>query len=352
MTNTTTIRTAGQIQNLKELAEVAERIDNSVTEVHLDSTELGFEADVIRHQGRLLGLDQNGRNRIYRKLGAPVRYLESHSADFQAAALNAHCARGNFGAKLVAAVNDDEILTISRGDLYTLPIPDVIRAVGEVLEDVCSSLSVTRISLDWEQLDVELVSPSKEITVRRGDIVRSGIHIIHQRYGNQATLIEAFHHRLVCLNGMTRRECPSEGIERTRKLPIELPNHRELQMDQVRRLTRRIWGGLESQLEAMRTTAASPVRVEDLLIRRLQQVRISTEKVMPRLLSAWREEGSEDTLYGAVNALTRVATHDPSLKERQRRTLASLAGILSFSTVHHICKRCWSVLVGEAGEEI
>jgi hypothetical protein len=65
--------------------------------------------------------------------------------------------------------------------------------------------------------------------------------------------------------------------------------------------------------------------------------------MMPRLLEAWRVEGEENTHYGAVNALTRVATHDLDLSERQRRVLAALAGILAFSEVH-LCPRCFSVL--------
>jgi hypothetical protein len=65
--------------------------------------------------------------------------------------------------------------------------------------------------------------------------------------------------------------------------------------------------------------------------------------MMPRLLAAWRTEGEENSHYGAVNALTRVATHDLDLSERQRRVLASLAGILAFSEVH-VCPRCFSVL--------
>jgi hypothetical protein len=71
--------------------------------------------------------------------------------------------------------------------------------------------------------------------------------------------------------------------------------------------------------------------------------------MMPRLLAAWRVEGSETTHYGAVNALTRVGTHDQELSDRQRRVLASLGGLLAFSNVH-ICPRCFSVL-GTASDE-
>ena len=208
-------------------------------------------------------------------------------------------------------------------------------------------LSVARIGLNDECVDVDLISPSRAITVRRGDIVQSGLHIIHHRFGDQATLIEAFIYRLVCSNGMTRRECVSGGPARTRKLPVGFPNNRELQMNQVRRLTRQTWNTLGTQLNALRATSERPAHVEELLTRWLQRARISARTMMARLLEAWREEGSEDTYYGAVNALTRVATHHLDLSNRQRRMLASLAGLLAFSEVH-ICPRCFSVLGGSS----
>jgi hypothetical protein len=221
----------------------------------------------------------------------------------------------------------------------------VLRAAEETLGTEGESLFVARIGHDSEGVDVDLVSPSKAIAVRRGDIVQSGLHIVHHPFGSHATLIEAFIYRLVCGNGMTRRECVSGGDRpaRTRKLPVDFPNNRELQMAQIRRLTRQTWDGLQVQLDTLRATSERPAHVEELLARWLQRARMSVRTMMARLLDAWREEGAENTYYGAVNALTRVATHHQDLSERQRRALASLAGLLSFSDVH-ICPRCFSVL--------
>jgi len=50
----------------------------------------------------------------------------------------------------------------------------------------------------------------------------------------------------------------------------------------------------------------------------------------PRLLEAWRVEGSEETEFGLVNAITRVATHDETLTSRERRLLARARGTPGF----------------------
>ena len=120
-------------------------------------------------------------------------------------------------------------------------------------------------------------------------------------------------------------------------------------MDQIRRLVGQTLQGLEPQLMEIQATSQRPANVEELLLRWLQRARISPRNIMPRLLEAWRLEGSEATHYGAVNALTRVGTHDPELSDRQRRVLASLGGLLAFSNVH-ICPRCFSVL-GNGNDE-
>jgi hypothetical protein len=177
-------------------------------------------------------------------------------------------------------------------------------------------------------------------------------HAARGDFGRRPTLVvreglEAFIYRLVCRNGMTRRECMRDGIARTRKLPAEFPNNRELQMSQIRRLTRQNWNRLQAQLEALRATGERTADVEKLLRQWLLQARMLTTTLLDRLLAAWRTDGSERTNYGAVNALTWVATHDQELSDKRRRALAALAGLLAFSEVH-ICERCFSVIARSA----
>jgi hypothetical protein len=319
--------------------------DASFTEIPLDVRDLHFDPEGIRCGGDTIRTDEAGRSRLFEKLGAPARYLTKLSPKFQASALNEHAERGDFGKAPKLVLDQDRFLTIVPGELFSLPNAAVLRAIEQALEDECDSLIVTRVRQDIDRLDIDLVSPSKEEIVRTGDVVQSGLHIVHERFGTQATLVEAFVYRLICRNGMTRRECVNDGAPplRTRKLPVDFPNNRELQMSQIRRLAQRNWSLLETQLSAFRATSERSANVEELLTRWLQRARISTNNMLPRLLAAWHEEGAEQTQYGAINALTRVATHDQALSERQRRTLAALAGLLAFSEVH-ICKLCFSVL--------
>jgi len=328
----------------KELIADADVQDAQTQEIPVaDTRDLDFTSEGVVYRDRLVPADERCRERLFKKLEAPATYLLGHSPEFQAGALAQHVGRGDFGATPTLILAKDRLLTISRGDLINLKIGETLRAVEEALGPSAETLSVARIGGDAGRLDVDLVSSDKAVTVRAGDILQSGLHIVHDRFGSQATLVETYVLRLVCSNGMTRRECAGNGLVRTRRLGNKMPNGHELQRDQIRRLTRQTWDGLQAQLGAIRETAERPARAEELLARWFQRARISWAAMRERLMNAWHEEGGENTVYGAVNALTRVATHDATLSERQRRVFASLAGLLAFENVH-FCPRCLSVL--------
>lgn len=330
---------------LGAVVDAAAEWDAEFSEVSLATGELFFEPHRVAHGGKTYVLDQSSRTALFDRIGAPGGYWAKHTPEFQARGLSEHAAIGDFGNSPKLVLRGDKVFTVIRGDLSDLAIRDVFRATQEGLGVEGESLFVARIGRSGSRIDVDLVSPSKAMAVRRGDVVQSGLHIVHERFGTTATVIEAFVYRLVCANGLTRRECGGTGrhARRTRKLPSKLPNSRELQMQQVRRLTCQTWAGLQAQLEELRSISERPAQVRELLVRWMQLARISPRTMLDRLLAAWREDGAENTYWGAVNALTWVATHGRELTERQRRTLSSLAGLLAFSSLH-LCPRCFAVL--------
>jgi hypothetical protein len=304
-------------------------------------------------------VDRDARLRLFAKAGAPVSYLANRSIDIQTIALREHMEQGDFGKSIMPVLRGGQLFTFMSGRLATMTNSEVVIAVAESLGNNADGLTMSKIDYADGRLELDLVSPQKQAEVRRGDVVQAGLHIFHSRYGGEATQICAFNYRLICENGMTRRECvSSDGIVRTRKQPASHPRAKELLLDQVRRLTRRTWDKLDGQLTELRATTERRADVPHLLRQWLQRARISTRTtgrggdstitVMDRLLSAWRAEGAEGNHFAAVNALTRVGTHDLDLSARQRRVLTLLGGLLAFSGTH-ICPRCFSVLSGPVG---
>lgn len=336
-------------QLLTDLVGTSRAWDAALSEMSVSPSEIAFNPDGVSISGRQLPMNHKAWQSLLTRAGAPASYFEKMSPTLRAAALQEHLEDGAFGSEPRLVFRDGELATIARGELIDLGFSDVLGATIEACEKRDDRLLVAKVRHDDERLELELISSSAAINVRRGDVVKAGIEIVHERYGVAATQIQAFIFRLVCSNGMTRRECVSNnGIARTRRPPAKLASARELQLDQIRRLVGQTLEGLEPQMQELRRTSERPADVQELLLRWLQRARIAPRTMMPRLLEAWQLEGSEATHYGAVNALTRVATHDRQLSRRQRRALASLGGLLAFSNVH-ICPRCFSVL-GSDGE--
>jgi hypothetical protein len=332
---------AGEKRTLTTLVEGLAELDANFRQISLDPKELKFDADGIRYRNQFLGLNEDDRSQLYRRIEAPAAYLGSLSPALQAWALSEHSARGDFGSRPTLILAKDRLLTIARGEFEVLEYATAFEAVAQAMEG--HELTVSRIGMTQSRLEVDLVNADRTIAVRPGDIVQCGLHVVHDRFGNQATRVEAYFLRLECSNGLTSRHCAGDHAMRTRKLPVGFEHGRELQMEQIRRLTRENWSNMQDRMTAIRATSERKADAQALLKNCLLRSRVSWNTMESRLLSAWRREGEEDSVWGVVNTLTRVATHDTDLSERQRRVLASLAGLLTFARCN-LCDRCFSVL--------
>src|SRR5207247_2450977 len=152
--------------------------------------------------------------------------------------------RGDFGRRVNVVMRKAQLFTLSSADLISLTNLEVLTAVAEGLGQPVNSLYVARIE-NHPRLELELASTTTSMHVRVGDVIRGGLHITHNRFGGQATRIESYLLRLVCLNGMTRRECGSRRGPRTRKLSFDHPNAKTLQLEQIRRLAAHEWISLQ-----------------------------------------------------------------------------------------------------------
>src|SRR5207247_2482968 len=125
-----------------------------------------------------------------------------------------------------------------------------------------------------DSFQLDLLGPNVSEEVLPGDVVQAGLRITHSFIGEHATWIEAFLLRLVCLNGMTHRECVSRRASRTRRLPTCLSGARELQRAQVGRLAEEAWGALRKKLHTLRGLQAESIEVDQLLTRWLERARL------------------------------------------------------------------------------
>jgi hypothetical protein len=299
-------------------------------------------------------LGAEGLRRLCRRFQAPADYLRRLNPELRSRVLEHHFAQGRYADRNLTdrttciISRDGNFLDLGRSDLLTLSNGAVLQSVREGVGTDAASLEVQGLRLDDESFAVDVVSPSVAEEVRPGDIIRAGVQVSHSPLGGQATQVMAYVHRLLCANGLVQRQCLGAkrgSTPRARRLSAERPESREMQMAQIRKLVADTWGGLQEKLTAIRGLRDKRVEVRAALERFLRQAHLYSVSLMARLLEAWKEEGGEGTAFGALNALTRVATHTLDMPTWQRQRLSRLAGVYANQDVH-LCPHCFSILAG------
>jgi hypothetical protein len=329
--------------NVTEALQDLNAHEETLREQRLVTNSLRIENDAICVGNERRRLSSDALTRLCKRVSAPPAYLLDLDSEVRAKLLQYHLDRGDLHSDSVVIISrDDECLGFARPDLCRLTGPEVLQAVLDGLS--VPEITVNRLQLcDNHLLQLELVSQGANTEVAPGDVLLAGLKVTHSLIGDQATWVESFILRLVCKNGLTHRECSSQRSSRTRQLPVHRTDARQLQIDQVRRLTAGTWTSLRNRLQALQGLQGETIDAENLFAHWLERARLSGRQFLPLLRDAWQEEGGRPNAYDAMNALTRVATHAPDLSIRQRRTLSGLAGLLAFRR-WHLCPRCFSVL--------
>jgi hypothetical protein len=296
-------------------------------------------------------LEGDGLRRLCQSVAAPFPYLHSLPPCLRSELLQYHVdrchgsgSRRSHNSTTIIS-RDGRFLAFGRADLQMLTGSQILSAAAEAINENRYALQVSRIGFAQERMVFEIVGRQAVAEVRRGDVITAGIRVEHCYLGTQATTVHAFVLRLVCANGLTARECTGPRCTaRTRRLPTQSENAAQRQIDQVRRLTSERWAHAQRVLDSVRRLREEQVANPSVVFERfLRTGRLYSQSLMKRLIEAWRSEDNEHTAFGVLNALTRVATHDTNLSDRQRRALAALAGIFAQKNTH-ICPHCFSVL--------
>src|SRR5580704_10195847 len=123
------------VTSLSQLAAALAAREAKLKEVLLTPEKLHFNEEGLLLQGRAFKINEDVRRRLYKKVHAPHSYLKNFSLRFQSEALTEHAMRGNFGTRPIAVFDNDELITIAKGDegLVNLAGSQVIGAIAQEL---------------------------------------------------------------------------------------------------------------------------------------------------------------------------------------------------------------------------
>jgi hypothetical protein len=244
---------------------------------------------------------------------------------------------------VIVLSRDGQFRGFDRADLHRLAGADVLETVRDAINQ---NVLVHNLDLGHEAFQLDIVSPASTQEARVGDALRYGLRVRHSLVGDYATTIESFALRLICGNGLIQRECigakrTARSRPRSRRLLVGSRDADTKQRDQIRQLATNAWRRLQDVAKGIRQLQDRPFE-HGSMARFLRQARMYSDRLMTLVQAAWAAEGAERTAYGALNALTRVATHDASLSMQQRRRLELLAGVFAGQAAH-LCPRCFGL---------
>lgn len=311
-----------------------------------------LEDDKLVVGDRTLQIDDEGNERLFRPFNAPPDYLARLSPELRSQVFNFHVADGSSSVRL--ADNNTVVLSrngifrgFDRGDLCRLPAIEVLHAVRDGLQDNNAELEVQALNLLVSALQIDIVGAQLADEIRVGDVIRYGLRVRHSLVGEYATTIESFALRLVCSNGLVQRQCvgargTARSRPRTRRLPGRYGGAPQQQREQIGHLASEAWQCLRGMSDGMRKLQQRRFDLANLQ-RFLRQARMHSSRLVKLVEAAWNTEGAEATAFGVLNALTRVASHEPGLSSQQRRRLDLLAGIFAGQEAH-LCPHCFSMI--------
>lgn len=329
-------------------------IENAIREVgaheadlelhQVQAHELSADGFALCSGNKRWELQPDGLKHLCGRARAPAEYIGNLTPKVAGQLLQYHIDHGDIGGGTLTLVSrSGAFLAIKRTDLAELTGTEVLQSVLDGLSDRAADLSVAALQINPDSFVIDILGEQISRAVAPGDVIRGGLRVEHSLIGEWATVVQTYFLRLVCNNGMVHRECTGKKSLRTRRLRADWADAKQQQMSQIRRLAEREWEKLEAKLTAIQALQESRIDVEAFLTRWVQQARLSPRNLLPVLRQAWREEEQAPTAFGAINALTRVATHSTRVNPRQRRILGHLAGLLAFRELHW-CSHCMSLL--------
>jgi hypothetical protein len=339
-----------------EAADLLAAADAELTRRTVRAKSLGVVRGYLKAGTLAYGLgDATNLQIICRALGAPHKYLGELPDHLRDTLLQYHLDQGAVGRDTIDVIarHNHELVALDRSDLSPpLPAADVLAAVVAAIGQ-----HELQFKLDVQKLGTvrfTVLALDRNVEVRPKDVIHAGLQVRHSMLGDFATDINCYVERLRCVNGAVSRTCIDQRqAPRTRRVAAGHPEAAKVQKEQVQRLARSAWQKLTGKLTAIaelpKIRYASPLQIEGQFRSIAQQNRLSAkhkrqgESIVDRLLRAWRKEGEELSAFGLTNAITSVATHDPTLTERERFILSRLGGLLTFQG-HHMCPRCFSLI--------
>jgi hypothetical protein len=264
---------------------------------------------------RTLELTDHALGQILARLGIPAQYFNRCPSNLQWAQAN-HWIQNVPGDKntMLRLVQGNRVRAALSESYTAFDDVDVVPMVADVLDgEDC------RVHADFsaEYTHLRITFPKTATEVKVGDVVQAGVHISNSEVGCRAVHVDALVHRLVCTNGLVSSEYASRASIRHVGNPARLK-------DYVRQAIGDARDGSADLIRRFKASVDHVISEPERLLERHGKEHDLTQAQLKAALEAFAASG-DHTLFGAVNAITRIAQSEPTFERRYQVERAGAA---------------------------
>lgn len=256
---------------------------------------------------RTYDLTPRAESQLLQDLGVPVVFFRSLPANIQFAVANWKVQNSNYEREsLLRTVRGNTVRAFLSTKYAALDDIDIIPMVADIIGD--ENVIVENVDFHDDATHLRITFPGQLTELKKGDIVRTGIHITNSEVGLRAVHVDALVHRLVCTNGLVRAESNGKTTIRhfgkSDRLKDDIARAITDAKDNTRHLVRQFKDSINQRLTDPRQFLKD--HAKDMTL---------TKEQLNAALDAFSFD-PDDSLFGVVNAVTRAAQDEGTFEGR------------------------------------
>lgn len=256
---------------------------------------------------RTYDLTPRAESQLLQDLGVPVVFFRSLPANIQFAVANWKVQNSNYEREsLLRTVRGNTVRAFLSERYTSFDDVDVIPLVADILGD--EDVLIEALDFHDDATHMRITFPGQTTELKKGDIVRTGIHITNSEVGLRAVHVDALVHRLVCTNGLVRAE--SNG-----KTTLRHFGNRDRLKDDIARAITDAKDNTRHLVSQFRDSINQHLSDPRQFLRDHAKDMTLTKEQLNAALDAFSFD-PDGSLFGAVNAVTRAAQAEATYEGR------------------------------------
>ena len=246
--------------------------------------------------GRVLNMTDHALRQLCSRIGVPYEFMGKCPQGLRLRTINHFIQNGELRERYMLRTTEGNNVRAIMSERFT-PFDD--SDLFDAIETQCKGATVETYEFGKTSTHLRLTFPETETEMKKGDVVKTGLHITNSEVGLRSVTVHALVYRLVCTNGLIAPD--GNGKYGSRHIG---------KFDTIKEGVRSAIEEAKYSTEALTHRFRESMRLEiENPIDEMEQIAKDnklTQERFKEMLNAYTNE-PDPTVYGVTNAITRSA---------------------------------------------